>query len=142
MAEALIILGVALNVVFWLVILAVYLRGGVWVGRVVVKWAILFALLPALGWLGLYLERTESYGAFFLVMLVATVVLGLVLLARDRHSMETRQVVKWALLIVLLPALGLLGYLTWRFENEVQRGGPGRRGEAAPFLRKPTFRDR
>lgn len=71
-------------------------------------------------------------------MLVALAVLGLILLARDRHWMETRQVVKWPILLVLLPGLGTLGYFTWRLENAAQHGPAV--GRAA--LRKPTLGDR
>lgn len=62
-------------------------------------------------------------------------VLGLVHLARRRGSMARRDVVKWTLLIVLLPLIGVLGYMFWRLESAVQRGTPDRRDEAAPFLR-------
>lgn len=142
-AEALIVVGVALNVVFWLFILGAYALDRVSMEfRRVAKWAILVALMPALGVLGLYLERTDGYGVFFAVMVVALMVLGLVLLARDRHVMRTGEVVKWAILIVSLPGLGVLGYFFWRLENAVQRGTPSRRDRSAPFLRKPTLRDR
>jgi hypothetical protein len=62
-------------------------------------------------------------------------VLALVHLARRRGSMEQRDVVKWALLIVLLPFIGVVGYVFWRLDNAVRRGTPDRRDEAAPFLR-------
>lgn len=139
MAEALINLGIALNVVFWIVILVGLVRARHSLEtRQVVKWAILLMLLPGLGVLGLYLERSDSYGLFFVVMLVALAVLGLVLLARDRHSMETRQVVKWAILLVLLPGLGTLGYFFWRLENAAQHGPAVGRA----VLRKPNPGDR
>ena len=140
MAEALIIVGVAVNVVFWIVMMLA--RGPSMETRRVVKWGILLALLPGLGVLGLFLYRSDSYGLFFVVILVALAVLGLVLLARDRHSMETGQVVKWAILLVLLPGLGVLGYFFWRLENAIQRGTPGRQDESASFLRSPGFKDK
>ena len=94
--------------------------------------------MPGLGLLGLYLERTDRYEMFFVVALIALVLLGLVLLARDRHAMETSQVVKWAILMVILPALGVLGYLFRRIEDATQHS-PGI-GQAV--LRKPPPRDR
>ncbi len=143
MAEALIILGVALNVVFWVVTLVFLARDRRSVElRKVVKWGFLLALVPGLGVLGLSLERSESYEVFFLVMLVALMVLGLVLVVRDRHSMRTRDFVKWAILVVLLPGFGALGYFFWRLENVVQRGTPHRRDRPAPFLRSPFSRSR
>ena len=143
MAEALITLGIVFNVLFWIVILIMLARNRHSLEiRRVLKWATLLALLPGLGVLGLYLERSDSYGLFFVVMLVALAILGLALLARDRHSMETRQVVKWATLLVLLPGLGVLGYFFWRLENGGHSGTPKRRDRAAPFLRNPNPRDR
>ncbi len=143
MAEALIIIGVAVNAAFWIVILVNVARGShAMETRTLIKWAILLLLMPGLGLLGLLLERSDSYGLFLVVLLVALAILGLVILARDRHTMSTRQVVKWAILIVVLPGLGVLGFFFWRLENAVQRGTPGRRDRAAPFLRKPTSRDR
>ena len=139
MAEALILLGVAVNVVFWILILVNLARNRHSMElRQVVKWAILLALLPGLGLLGNYLERTERYGTFFVVTLIALVLLGLVLLARERHSMKTSQVVKWAILMVILPGLGALGYLFRRIENTAQHSPAI--GHAV--LRKTTPRDR
>lgn len=139
MAEALLLIGVALNVVFWILILVNFARDRRSMElRRVVKWAILFALVPGLGLLGNYLERTERYEMFFIVTLIALVPLGLVLLARDRHSMETSQVVTWAILMVILPGLGVLGYLFRRIENAAQHSPPIGRA----VLRKSTPRDR
>ncbi len=139
MAEALLLIGIALNVVFWTFIVVNRARDRYSMElRQVVKWAILVALLPGLALLGLYLERTEGYDMFFVVTLIALVLLGLVLLARDRHAMETSQVVKWAILMVILPGLGVLGYLFRRLENATQHS-PGI-GQAV--LRKPPPRDR
>ncbi|MDJ0952584.1 MAG: hypothetical protein QNJ81_02780 [Acidimicrobiia bacterium] len=143
MAEALIIIGIAINAAFWIVILVNVARGRHSMEtRTLIKWAIILLLIPGLGVLGLYLERSDRYGLFLVVLLVAVAILGLVILARDRDSMQTREVVKWALLIVLLPGLGVLGFFFWRLENAIHRGTPGRRDRAAPFLRKPTSRDR
>ena len=49
-------------------------------------------------------------GAGSLLVLVL-VVIGLVDLGRNRHEMETSQVVIWAIVVVLLPVVGLVGYL-------------------------------
>jgi drug/metabolite transporter (DMT)-like permease len=78
---------------------------------------------------------------FWIVIDVVLVVLGLINLARNRHSMETRLVVKWALLLVLVPVAGVIGYWFFRLENAVQRGTPDRRDEAASFLRSPHLKD-
>ncbi len=48
------------------------------------------------------------------LLLLVLMVIGLVDLARNRHKMETSQVVIWAIVIVLLPAVGLISYLLWR----------------------------
>ena len=57
-------------------------------------------------------------GAGSLILLIVAVV-GLVDLIRNRHKMETWQVVVWAALIVLLPVVGLVAYLFWRiFRSE------------------------
>ena len=48
------------------------------------------------------------------LILVVLWILGLVDLFRNRHTMKTWQVVVWALLIILLPAVGLIAYLFWR----------------------------
>lgn len=69
------------------------------------------------------------------VLLVIFHVAAFVHLRRRRDSMEKRQVVKWTLLIVLVPFVGPLGYFFGLLDKAVQRGTPGRRDEAAPFLR-------
>ena len=79
--------------------------------------------------------------AFWIVIDILLVVGGLIDLARNRHSMETRLVVKWALLLVLVPVAGMIGYWFFRLEDAVQRGTPGRRDESASFLRSPGFKD-
>jgi hypothetical protein len=56
--------------------------------------------------------------------------------------METRLVVKWALLLVFLPVIGLVGYIFFVLEKAVQRGTPGRRDEAASFLQSPRIKDK
>lgn len=52
-------------------------------------------------------------GAGSLLLLVLLVV-GLFDLARNRHTMETHQVAIWAVILVLLPVIGLVSYLLWR----------------------------
>lgn len=52
-------------------------------------------------------------GAGSLLLLVLLVV-GLADLTRNRHKMETRQVAIWAVVLVLLPVVGLVSYLLWR----------------------------
>jgi uncharacterized membrane protein len=48
------------------------------------------------------------------VIVVILAILGLVDLFRNRHTMETWQVVLWAALIILIPLVGLIAYLFWR----------------------------
>ncbi len=49
---------------------------------------------------------------------VVLVVLGLINLARNRHEMQTRLVVKWATLLVFLPVVGMIGYWFFRLETQ------------------------
>lgn len=48
------------------------------------------------------------------LLLFVLMVLGLVDLMRQRHTMEMWQIVVWAAVLVLLPVVGLVGYLFWR----------------------------
>ncbi len=61
-------------------------------------------------------------GAGSLLLLVLMVV-GLVDLIRNRHKMETRQVAIWALVLVLLPGVGLVSYLLWRLARSESMQG-------------------
>ena len=70
-----------------------------------------------------------------LVLLAVFHIAAFIHLRRRRDSMEKREVVKWTLLIVLLPFVGPLGYFFSLLDKAVQRGTPGRRDETAPFLR-------
>lgn len=57
------------------------------------------------------------------VVLLILAVAGLVNLIRNRDKMETWQVVGWAVLIVLVPVIGLVSYLFWRiFRSEAIQG--------------------
>lgn len=79
------------------------------------------------------------------VLLIAIWVVGLVDLFRQRHKMETWQLVVWAALIILLPLIGLVAYLFWRISRseamddamsvERDEGGPGRRPPINPIDR-------
>lgn len=80
--------------------------------------------------------------ALWIAIDIVMVVFGLINLAQNRHSMETRLVVKWAVLLVLVPVAGVVGYWFFRLENSIQRGPPGRRDESASFLRSPGFKDK
>ena len=73
------------------------------------------------------------------VVLVAVMVVGLVHLIRHNERMTSGQKVKWALLIVFLPFIGLTGYLFWQLEHSEAMASAmsGRRSESAPFLRGP-----
>ena len=56
------------------------------------------------------------------MVLFVLAVVGLVDLIRTRHTMETWQVVVWAVLIVLAPVIGLVAYLFWRlFRSEAMQ---------------------
>lgn len=83
----------------------------------------------------------DPWLASWVVIHIALQVLGLSHLARNRDSMESRLVVKWALLLALLPVAGVIGYPFFLLENGIQRGTPGRRDESASFLRSPGFKD-
>ncbi|MEA2022994.1 MAG: PLD nuclease N-terminal domain-containing protein [Actinomycetota bacterium] len=48
------------------------------------------------------------------LLLLVLMVIGLVDLARNRHRMETPQLVIWAIVIIFLPIIGLVAYLLWR----------------------------
>lgn len=83
------------------------------------------------------------------VLLVALIIFGLWHLSRHSEKMSSGQKVGWAALIILLPFIGLIGYLFWQLEHSemmsdamsrsVETGG--RRDSAAPFLRDPGFKD-
>jgi hypothetical protein len=53
-------------------------------------------------------------GSFFWLILS---IIGLVDVFRNRHRMETWQVIVWAILIVLVPIVGLIAYLFWRISR-------------------------
>jgi hypothetical protein len=80
--------------------------------------------------------------ALIIVGVAVNVVFWILMVFARGPSMETRQVVKWAILLALLPGLGVLGYFFWRLENAIQRGTPGRQDESASFLRSPGFKDK
>ncbi len=53
-------------------------------------------------------------GSLLLIVLLAV---GLWDLTRNRHTMGTRTVVIWALVLIFLPVLGLVWYLFWRISR-------------------------
>lgn len=55
---------------------------------------------------------TATVGASIIIVIL--VAIGLVDLVRHRHTMEGWQVVLWAIVIVLIPLIGLIAYLFWR----------------------------
>ena len=85
--------------------------------------------------------RCVSWLTFWIIAHVALQVLGLWHIARNRHSMQARTVVKWVLLLILVPVIGVIGYMFFLLDKAVQRGTPGRRDEAASFLSDPRFKD-
>lgn len=80
---------------------------------------------------------TSAWLALWIGAHVLLQAVGLVTIARRRHKMGTRLVVKWTLLILLIPVAGVLGYYFYLLEGSIQRGVPGRREQAASFLRSP-----
>jgi hypothetical protein len=78
-------------------------------------------------------------GSFLLFVLA---VVGLFDLFRTRHTMETWQVVVWAVTIVLVPVIGLVVFLFWRLSRSEtmqdaidfheQSPGTGRRKTTPP----------
>jgi hypothetical protein len=51
------------------------------------------------------------------LLLIVLAVVGLVELIRTGDTMETWQVVVWAVLIVLVPVIGLVVFLFWRLSR-------------------------
>jgi len=51
------------------------------------------------------------------LFVVVLAIVGLVDLVRQRHTMAGWQLVLWALLIVLVPIVGLIAYLFWRISR-------------------------
>ena len=78
---------------------------------------------------------------FWILFHIVAQVVGLVIIARRRDDMGRRLVVKWTLLILLVPIAGFLGFYFYLLESGIQRGTPGRRDESASFLRSPNFRE-
>lgn len=78
------------------------------------------------------------------VILVVVVVLGLVHLSRHSEGMTSGQKWGWAALIVLLPFIGLIGYLFWQLEHSDAMApamDKTRQRGSAPFLKDPGFHD-
>ena len=78
------------------------------------------------------------------VILVVVVILGLVHLSRHSERMTTGQKWMWAALIVLVPFIGLIGYLFWQLEHSDAMApamDKTRQRESAPFLKDPGFHD-
>jgi hypothetical protein len=78
------------------------------------------------------------------VVLVVLAVLGLVHLFRHSEGMTSGQKWGWAALIILLPFIGLIGYLFWQLEHSEMMESAmdkSRQRKAAPFLRDPGMHD-
>ncbi len=75
--------------------------------------------------------------AIDLGILAVLIVFALFHLWRRRDTMPRREVVKWALVILLVPIVGVIGYYFSLLDKAVERGTPGRRDQAAPFLKSP-----
>jgi hypothetical protein len=85
-------------------------------------------------------NQTSAWLAFWIGTHVLMQVVGLSLIARRRRTMTNRLIVKWSLLILLVPIAGVLGYYFYLLEGAIQRGVPGRQEEPASFLRSPGRR--
>jgi len=78
------------------------------------------------------------------VILVVLIIIGLVHLFRHSERMTTGQKWMWAALIVLLPFIGLIGYLFWQLEHSDAMApamDKTRQRGSAPFLKDPGFHD-
>ncbi len=82
-------------------------------------------------------SQRSSWLALWIGAHVVLQVVGLILIARRRQNMSTRLIVKWSLLILLVPIAGVLGFYFYLLESAIQRGVPGRQEETASFLRSP-----
>ncbi len=78
---------------------------------------------------------------FWVVAHLLLQVIALGTIARNRNAMGTRLIVKWTLLVVLVPVLGFLGYYFYLMEEAIHRNtvGRGRQDNVAPFLHSPFF---
>ena len=68
------------------------------------------------------------------------IIFALIHLSRRRDSLARREVVKWVLAILFVPLVGVIAYYFSLLDKAVERGTPGRRDEAAPFLQSPRHR--
>ena len=75
-----------------------------------------------------------------LAIYAALVVFALFHLSRRREALGRRKVIKWVLAILFIPIAGVIGYYFSLLDKAVERGTPGRRDEAAPFLQSPRRR--
>jgi hypothetical protein len=75
--------------------------------------------------------------AIDLGILAALVVCALFHLWHRRDSLPRREFRKWILVVLLVPILGVIAYFFSLLDRAVERGTPGRRDEAAPFLQSP-----
>ena len=90
-----------------------------------------------------YNGDVSAWLAFWVVAHVLLQVIALVNIARNRHSMGTRLVVKWTLLVLLVPVLGFLGYYFHLMEEAIKGNTTGRsyQEDVAPFLRSFRLSD-
>lgn len=79
----------------------------------------------------------SAWLTFWVVAHVLLQVIALFNIARKRHIMDNRLIVKWTLLVVLVPVLGFLGYYFQLMEEAIERNTTGRsyQEDVAPFLR-------
>ncbi|MDJ0962186.1 MAG: hypothetical protein QNJ88_16150 [Acidimicrobiia bacterium] len=83
----------------------------------------------------------DPWLASWIVVHLGLQALGVIYFMRNRNTLRTREVVKWVLLLLFVPIVGVIGYLFFLLENAVKRGTPGRRDRAAPFLQSARSTD-
>lgn len=86
-----------------------------------------------------YSGSISAWFAFWIGFHVLLQVVGLALIARRRLTMKNRLIVKWTLLLLLVPVFGVLGYYFYLLESATQRGLLGCQDDAASFLRSPRL---
>ena len=81
----------------------------------------------------------SAWLTFWIVVHLLLQVIALASIARKRHVMQTRLIVKWTLLVVLVPVIGFLGYYFHLMEETMHRNTMrrGRQDNVAPFLHSP-----
>jgi hypothetical protein len=90
-----------------------------------------------------YNGDVSAWLTFWVVAHALLQAIALVNIARKRHITGTRLVVKWTLLVLLIPVLGFLGYYFHLMEEAIERRTTGRgyQEDVAPFLQSFRLAD-